>query len=61
MEKTSKQHRENQKRHNQNLGRFTGLLHGLKYFINGVYQPNKEIRKKRGLPLSGTIFTWKKK
>jgi hypothetical protein len=57
MEK-SPQHKENQKRRVWGIGMFTGML-GLKYFIKGVYQPSKEVRKKRGLPLSGTIFKQK--
>lgn len=41
-----------------NLSKYTGPFKG-KYYINGVYQPNKEIRIKKGLPLSGTIYRWK--
>ena len=41
-----------------NLSKYTGPFKG-KYYINGVYQPNKEIRIKKGLPLSETIYRWK--
>lgn len=49
----------NQLRHCQNLSQFTGRQ-GDKYYIKGIYQPKKEIRKKLGLPLSGTIYKFNK-
>ena len=48
----------NRLRQDDNLSKHTGPFKG-KYYINGVYQPPKEIRAKRGLPLSGTIFNSK--
>ena len=48
----------NRLRQNDNLAHHTGPFKG-KYYINGVYQPPKEIRAIRGLPLSGTIFNSK--
>ena len=49
----------NRLRQDDNLSKHTGPFKG-KYYINGVYQPNKEIRIKLGLPKSGTIFSFNK-
>lgn len=47
----------NRLRQQKNESIFTGWKNG-KYYIKGVYQPRKEIRKKLGLPLSGTIYSF---
>ena len=48
----------NRLRQTKNESIFTGWKNG-KYYINGIWQPNKEIRIKRNLPLSGTIFKYR--